>query len=725
MRCPNRSIDEVARLQAIAQYGLLPGKVMALDPFVDMTARMFDCPAAAVNIIGDEKVCLVSSTGIDTYNDARDFSFCAHTILQDEVLVVEDATLDVRFHDNPLVGDGLIRFYAGVPLRTPSGHALGALCVIDSEPHAHFSHADRARLRAMATTVMDKLELRRLQAGPANRFEAAAAASPNAILCFDAKGRITEWNPAASRIFGYDAADIIGRSVEVLIAETDRSVARVGIARVLAGAVPKGQATELTALRINGEAFPVELYWSRWLEGDQVQFAAIVLDVTVRRSEHDALHYLANFDTLTGLPNRHPLRARVEETITADEPLALIVLDLNGYDDINNTLGHMAGDTVLAIVSERLAKAASEDVSLYSIGTGEFAALITACADPARLRTLARAITAVIGEPILVDGHEVRLTGNCGMALLPEHAQAFEGLLSNAQLALSRGKTVGRGNCCLFEPALRAEAETRRMYDAELHRAFERREFVLFYQPQFRLEDNALIGAEALLRWKHPTRGWLPPAAFLPALESSVLVEPTGRWILETACAQTAQWRTLQDDFRMSVNLFAAQLQSGDLPDMVREILDSNALPPSALELEITENIALEATLGVRRQFEDLRQFGIMLSFDDFGTGFASLTMLRNYPVTHIKIDKSFTQVVQTSDADRAIVKALIGLARDLGLGVTAEGIERQEECDFLRRLGCEKGQGYFFGKPVPAEIFVEQFLENRSWSHRFIAIAS
>jgi EAL domain-containing protein (putative c-di-GMP-specific phosphodiesterase class I) len=242
----------------------------------------------------------------------------------------------------------------------------------------------------------------------------------------------------------------------------------------------------------------------------------------------------------------------------------------------------------------------------------------------------------------------------------------------------------------------------------ELQRAFERGEFVLFYQPQVRLEDERLTGAEALIRWKHPTRGLLPPAAFLPALEAGVLAEPVGQWVMDAACAQAVLWRERLPDFGMSVNLFAAQFRKGDLPDLVAEVLARHRLPPEALELEITENIMLDQQERVLAQLEQLRRLGVALSFDDFGTGFASLTMLRTFPVTQIKIDKSFTQLMETSAKDRVIVTGLIDMARRLDLHVVAEGIETQASADFLGAHGCHKGQGYLFGKPVPAALFAE-----------------
>jgi EAL domain-containing protein (putative c-di-GMP-specific phosphodiesterase class I) len=232
----------------------------------------------------------------------------------------------------------------------------------------------------------------------------------------------------------------------------------------------------------------------------------------------------------------------------------------------------------------------------------------------------------------------------------------------------------------------------------------------LFYQPQFRLTDGALTGAEGLIRWQHPVRGLLAPDAFLPALEGGVLAGPVGLWTLRVGCAQAARWRKIQPDFRVSVNLFAAQFRNGDLPEHVRTMLATYNLPPEALELEITENIILDQQEIVLAQLHELREMGIELSFDDFGTGFASLNLLRSYPVTRIKIDKSFTQAVHNSQRDRAIVLSIISMSHQCGLSLVAEGVEEKAQADFLRDLGCDKGQGYYFGKPVPADLFAEKY---------------
>lgn len=713
MRCPDKSPDEAGRLRALAEYRLDPEKGLpSLDPIVDMASRLFDCPAAAVNMIGDDHVFLASSVGIGDCDLRRDVSFCAHAINQDGVMVIEDAALDPRFHDNPLVTAGLIRFYAGVALRAPSGHAMGALCVLDNAPHSGFSAQDSARLNELAKLVSDKLELRRLEAVATmqpKRFEASAAESPKAIVCFDERAQISTCNVAACLMFNRQLEEMIGQSIDILTTESDRPLMHAGLQRLLGGRIPISAGTTMTAQRRDGEHFLAELHWSRWHEADQVRFSVIVQDVTAKHSEHDALHYLANYDTLTNLPNRNLLHRRIDEGLTNGDPVAVIVTDLDGFTDINNTLGHAAGDRVLALTTERVRAVLPGSCLFARVGDSEFATLLND-RDPIAIDQLARAINAAIAEPVVIDGHEVRMVGNAGMAIAPDHGETAEELTSSAELALFHARSAGRGGTFLFIPNLRAAAVARRMYDAELHRAFERDEFVLFYQPQVRLSDGALIGAEALIRWKHTVRGLLEPAAFLPALEASVLAETVGQWVLDTACAQAVVWREAQPDFSVSVNLSAAQFRSGNLPHVVVEKLVLHGLPAAALELEITENIILDQQDQVLAQLQRIRQSGIMLSFDDFGTGFASLNLLRNFPVTQIKIDKEFTRAIHTSPKDSVIVAGLIEMARQLGLKVVAEGIESQSDADFLRAHGCEKGQGYLFGRPVPAAVFAERF---------------
>lgn len=714
MRCPEIKGNEAGRLQALAEYGLgADAPLPSLDPIVEIAQRMFGVPAAAVNMIGSDHVFLASSVGIGECDLRRDVSFCAHAINQDEVMVIPDARLDPRFHDNPIVAAGMIRFYAGVPLKSPSGHALGALCVIDSEPRPALSPADEACLRDLARLAADKLELRRLEvAADAGRrhFESSSTISPNAVVGFDAHGRITAWNGMASELFGCDARTMTGQSLEHLVIEADRPVMRGEIERVLGSGETAGTNAELTCVRASGATFPAEVVWTRWEEDGRSYFGAVVRDISAQRSDREALYRLAHYDSLTGLANRNLLHERIEAALRTGASPALIILDLDGFKDVNDTLGHAAGDVILRTLAGRLTETVPEACTIARTGGDEFALLIPGGADPLSQADIARRIIATVARPIVADGQEVRIAGSCGIAIAPDHGESVEALMGSADLALFQAKNSGRGRSFLFIPALRAEAVARRMYEAELHRALERDEFRLFYQPQIRLSDGALTGAEALIRWQHPVRGLLTPAAFLPALEGGVLAGPVGAWTLREGCRQAALWRRKQPDFRISINLFAAQFRTEDLPDQVRAALAANDLPPRALELEITENIILDQQDLVLDQLTELRRTGIALSFDDFGTGFASLNLLRSYPVSRIKIDKGFTQALEGSIRDRAIVQSILDMAHRCGIKVVAEGVETQAQADFLRKLNCDKGQGYHFGRPVPADVFAEQF---------------
>ncbi|MCW1382333.1 EAL domain-containing protein [Novosphingobium sp. KCTC 2891] len=714
MRCPDRSPDEPDRLRALAEYRIEDEQALAsLDAIVGMAARLFDCPGAAVNLVGEEQVFLVSSKGIAPCDFSRDASFCAHAMTQDGIMVVEDAALDPRFHDNPLVASGAIRFYAGAALRAPSGHALGALCVVDPEPHAGFSAQDRTRLAELARLVSDKLELRRLdvaaQARPA-RFKARAMTSPGAVVCFDEQGRITTCNPAAAALFGWAEADLVGAPVERLVAEADRTAVGADLRRVRLGNLPITRGTVLTAQRRDGSRFSAELHWSHWHEGERTLFGVLVQDLTDRLREEDALYHLAHFDPLTGLPNRALLMGQLDEAFDRRAPAALILTDLAGFADINNTLGQAVGDAVLRRVGESIRAVVPVAAYVARLGGDEFATVLP-LRDPVAAAQVARDINGALARPMRVAGHEIHIGSHCGIALAPDQARTPDDLIGNAELALLQARDNGRGDTTMFMPHLRARAVARRKFEAELHHALGLGQFVLFYQPQVALADGALTGAEALIRWRHPQHGLLAPGVFLPALEASSIAGAVGCWVLDAACRQAALWRRANPRFGISVNLSAAQFRPGNLPAIVAGTLAAHGLPGDALELEITENIILDQQDTVLAQLRQIRALGVRLSFDDFGTGFASLNVLRNFPVSHIKIDKGFTLAMQTSAKDRAIVTGLIGMARDLGLEVIAEGVESAAAAQFLRRHGCHKAQGYHFGEPCTPGQFVDRYL--------------
>lgn len=713
MRCPSAIADESGRMLALAEYGLDEEKVLPdLEPVVHIAARMFDMPVAAVNMIGSDHVFFAASVGIGEADMRRDVSFCAHAITQNDVMVVLDATIDPRFHDNPLVtGPAGIRFYAGIPLHAPSGHALGALCVIDSRPRTSFSQQDRERLKDLARLASDKLELRRLENarrdGPIH-FEDVAVSSPTPIVCFNEQRVITFWNPAAAAVFGFEAAEVVGEPLSALAVVSDLPLMEM-IDSLIRNGQPSisGSVREAVGLRKNGPSFPIEISLFSWTQNDQQHFGAMLTDITERRQQEDQLYRLANFDNLTGVANRSLLYRRLTEELASGTPIAILAVGLDNFKDVNDTLGASAGDSVLATVAGRILQSTRPVDTLARIGSDEFAILLPMNADAHRASSFAETVIAAVSGPILVGTHEVRVTASCGIAISPQHGRQTEELIGNADLALYQAKTGNRGHHFVFVPSLREEAIERRMVYADLHRAVEAREFELFYQPQIRISDGTTVGAEALIRWNHPQRGRLAPNAFLPALASGSLAGVVGDWVLETACAQLAAWRASHPRLlRIGVNLFSAQFQKGDLDTRVASAIRRYQLPPETLELEITENIILDQDNVILESLQKLRALGVCIAFDDFGTGYASLSMLKDYPLTRIKIDQEFIRNICTSRRDEATVAATIQLARNYDLEMIAEGVETHEQLDKLIELQCDEAQGYLFGKPMPAAEF-------------------
>ncbi len=717
MRCPPILDNEPQRLAALAEYEFDEGKELpSLGPVVSMATRIFNTPVSVVNMVGNDHVFFAASSGIAEADMRRDVSFCAHAIAQDDVMVVPDALHDERFHDNPLVqGASGIRFYAGVPLISPNGFPLGALCVIDHQPRAGLSDADKSAMRELARIVCDKLELRRIEmAGHqgASRFDALAEHSPSAIVSFGGDCRIIAWNAAATRMFGYQPAELMGRSIEILMPEHQRAAFRLRIASAVAfRKIQSSTPIEVTGLRKNGSEFPAELAASYWEEQGRIRFGAIVQDISERLRQQEELTRLANFDMLTGLANRGLYHRSIQDSIAAGRVSAALVLDLDDFKDINDTLGHSVGDRILCEIGDRLRTVARPGDVVARIGGDEFAFHLSDVDSVKEAQRVADEAIMAINRPIGIDGQDVHVAVSCGIALAPRHAAEAIELIENADLALFHAKGALKGHASVFVPALRAAASTRRLYDSELHRAVDNGELRLHYQPQVHIEDGALVGAEALIRWAHPQRGLLAPGEFLPMLESGPLAVTVGDWILDTACAQAALWRKAgMERFRIGVNLFGIQFRAGDLSQKVMDALARHRLPPHGLELEITENIALDNEEIVLPPLRALHGIGVGIAFDDFGTGYASLSLLKHYPLTRLKIDRAFVQQILESRQDDAVVRAILDIARNFDLEVIAEGVETEAQREKLRQYGCKEAQGYLFGKPMPAESFASYF---------------
>jgi diguanylate cyclase (GGDEF)-like protein/PAS domain S-box-containing protein len=539
------------------------------------------------------------------------------------------------------------------------------------------------------------------------------------ILVTDRKGNLGRVSPSSLATIGYRPDEMIGHSAAGFIYPEDLEATRREMQLARSGQDIRNFETRY--VHKSGRVVP--LAWSGvWSEPEQKHFF-FGRDMSEIKVAEQRLRQLAHFDQLTGLPNRVSLRDDIDKILKERagdpaRPLTIATFDLDGFKDVNDTLGHPVGDRLLQEVGRRLTSV-SDEIRVYRLGEDEFVLLLENCGDPLVVTEVAETGLKRLTTQFDLDGHQLFIAASVGLAIAPPHGSNVDDLLANADLALYDAKAAGGRSCRLYVPTLRARATHRRELDTELRRACANQEFVLYFQPQVRSSDGAVIGAEALLRWRHPDRGILAPGAFIDALcESAVAIE-TGRWILTTACKTAAAWRAKGlPPIRMGVNLFPAQFRNGSLLQDVEVALAESGLPPEALELEITENIALGREEGTLSPLKALRAKGIGIAFDDFGTGYASLSYLTRYPLTRIKIDRSFVQKIGTRSAgeDTAIVRSIIVMGGNLGLEVIAEGVETAAQAAFLKAEGCHELQGFLFSKPLPADAF-EDFLKSGVFS--------
>jgi diguanylate cyclase (GGDEF)-like protein/PAS domain S-box-containing protein len=548
-------------------------------------------------------------------------------------------------------------------------------------------------------------ELRRIK----NTLDAVIDASPVAIVCSDLDRRVFVWNRAAEDMYGYTEAEVLGAHVKMVPPElADQSLELYRRARA-GETVP---AIETTRCRKDGTVVEVRLAAAPvFAEDGRVRGVAFAHeDITARKRAEEQLRQFAHFDQLTGLPNRHAMRVRLEDLLDdGNRQVSVALLDLDGFKEVNDTLGHSTGDRLLMQVAGRLRSAVAiraPEALACRLGGDEFVVIVPDCGSPQKMSDIISEVLAGLSQPFAVGDHIAHLGASAGIAIAPMHGSDFDELLSNADLALYLAKSIGGRVYRYFTPSLRMRAQSRRALIKELHQAFASKEFELYYQPQIRLADGAVMGVEALLRWHHPERGLLEPNEFHEVLSGTSLAVDVGRWVLATACAQAAQWR--RDGFllsRIAVNLFPKQICDPSMIADVEATLRDTGLAPELLELEITEDIALnyeEAAKPLAR----LRGQGVKLAFDDFGTGFASLRYLTLFPVSRIKIDRTFVKGVINDPKSATIVRSLLGMARSLALEVIAEGVETNAHAAFLRNEHCDEAQGYLYSRPLSAADF-------------------
>ncbi|MBB3999820.1 putative bifunctional diguanylate cyclase/phosphodiesterase [Aureimonas pseudogalii] len=677
------------------------------DDIARLAAELFQAPIALVSLVEDDRQWFKAHHGVGACQAPRAGSFCGETIRGDEVFCVEDARADPRFAASPLVtGEPFARFYVGAPLIASDGYRLGALCVLDTAPRRRPSQARRRALSRLAAMVVRQMELRRTEFVRSTVTEFADATALT-LLSLDGQGRIAFVNAAASALFGYGAREMIGQPVDLIIPERLRAAHGAGFGRAIASNHPRlaGRTVEVTALKRDGTEFPVEMTLSVWHGERGIGIGAIIRDITERRERDARLLRRASQDTLTGLLNRSALEDEIGAWLKAGEAAGVLVADLDGFKEINDSLGYEVGDALLQAVAVRLPKALDGSVVSARLGGDTFALFLPQVRDAVAAGAATARVMEAFALPFEIDGHVCQLGVSVGAALAPEHGRDAEELLASADFALHRVKKAGGGMARLFEPAMRSHSLARRVLRDELLGALRNGDLRLHYQPQVSLADGSTVGMEALIRWQHPVRGLVLPGAFLPAVETSTLALPVGWWVLDEACRQMALWRDAgHGDVRMAINLFPGQFRDRDLVRRIDEALRRWSLDPARLEIEVTESIALHDDDSSHLRLRQLRELGVRVALDDFGTGYASLSTLQRFALTTLKIDRSFVRDFPANRHDAAITRAMIHLGNDLDLETVAEGIETVQQETALRALGCQVGQGFLYGRAMPGE---------------------
>jgi diguanylate cyclase (GGDEF)-like protein/PAS domain S-box-containing protein len=534
----------------------------------------------------------------------------------------------------------------------------------------------------------------RLQAslGRANDSEASIRAVmdsvADAIVTFDVGGTIDSSNPAAQRLFGYTADELVGLSIDRLLPPSD----------TITGHEREGRHQA-------GTRIPLEVATSETLLGGRRRLIVVARDITERKHAEAALRHQALHDELTGLPNRTLLQDRAAQAMLVAQrdgtPLTLLLIDLDRFKEINDTFGHHYGDSLLQQVGPRLRDGLRAVDTVARLGGDEFGILLPTL-DTCAAESVAQMLLRRLEAPFELDGQSFDVGASIGVAGYPAHGDDAATLLRRADVAMYVAKR-GQSNVVVYTPEQDHYSAERLALGGDMRRAIEHDELLVHFQPKLDLRDGTLVGVEALVRWQHPQRGFLPPAEFIPLAEEIGLIYPLTRWVLEAALRQHHAWRALGLDIPVAVNLSRRSLHDPQLPAMIAELLARLGVAPAGLVLEITEGSLMSDPVRAWENLAQLRALGVRMSIDDFGTGYSSLASLKNLSVDELKIDRSFVQAMATDASSRAIVRAIIDLADALNLQVVAEGVEDRATWDVLAGLGCDVAQGYFLSRPLAA----------------------
>ena len=565
----------------------------------------------------------------------------------------------------------------------------------------------------------DITERRRAESYKA-QLAAIVESSNDAIIVKDLNGIITNWNSGAERIFGYRASEIIGCSISLLI-PPDRLEEESKIMKL----VKRGKLPDhFETVRWGKGDKPIDVSVTispvKNSEGKIIGASKIARDITQRKESQERIQYLAHYDSLTGLPNRILLADRMKIAIgnaaRYSKRLALLFVDLDRFKLVNDSLGHEIGDKLLKVAAERMQSTIRHIDTISRLGGDEFIVLlsqIVAAEDAARV---AEKLIAAVSQPYRIEEHELLLTASVGISIYPDSGTEANSLLRNADASMYSAKEAGRNRYRFYSEDLTSRVTERLSLERDLRRAIERDEIFVVYQPQIELATRRVIGAEALMRWRHPGRGLVLPVSFIPVAEDSGLILSLGEHILRESCVQARQWCDRYGfDVGVAVNISAVQFRQKDFTEAVLRVVADTGISPRCLELEVTESVVMQGVESVAEKMRILGAHGIKIAIDDFGTGYSSLSYLRQFNVDRLKIDQSFIHDLPDNADAEAIIRAIVAMGRSLGLHVIAEGVETEAQAQFLQSIECDESQGYLYAKPMIARDFEAWLTDWRS----------
>ena len=714
--------------RSVLGFAHFPDEVV--EPFTRLAARTLGAPIAALFLKKgtgkdpDDRLILRCGSGLPDALLARreiPYFFDAAENVPPRVLI-DDVTASPLTRDSSVLRDLSWQSLAVIQFGLDSGSSA-LLCVADVQPRAWSARESEMLMEIAGLIVLQvRREVRtRDEASRQHMIEEARRQSEeryrrlfdtsrDAIYMTSRDGVFTDANPSMLEMFGYTREELRKLPVAKLYENAqDRTryqeeIEKVGSVRQHETKLKRKDGTVLDCL--------MTATVQRADDGTISGYQGIIYDISERKRNEEMLTFNAFHDPLTSLPNRALLMDRLERIVRAakrraNNRFAVLFLDLDRFKIVNDTMGHATGDALLKAVARRLEGALRVEDTVARIGGDEFAIILDSIKDAGDGTRVAERILQELGMPFLLDGKHITTGTSVGVALSYSGAESAENLLRDADAAMYRAKTSGRGRYEVFDPLLHTEAVAQLQVESDLRRALQAREFFLVYQPVVDIQNGALAGFEAFLRWRHPSRGLVPPAEFIGVAEETGLIMQIGWWVIEEACRQMRAWEVQYaghiDSLTISVNLSGKQFYQPDLIPHMDQILTEAGALPAHIKLEVSESVIMQNAEASTKILQQLRQRGILLSIDDFGTGYSSLSYLQEFPITTLKIDRSFVNAL-VNDGKSGLVNSILALGRSMGVDALAEGVETADQMDRLRTLGTRYAQGYYFSPPVDPE---------------------